>query len=93
MANVQMIAYSAPIMQHLVALLLIASSPTAIALPVAVPYVYRSRNPSLTQASSYSLDTLYHIAKYIDITGTARIGGIAEDCWQRDTMNHNGSDR
>lgn len=93
MANVQMIAYSAPIMQHLVALLMIASSPTTISLPVAVPYVYRSRNPALTQASSYSLDTLYHIAKHIDITGSARFGGVAEDCWLRDTLTHNGPER
>lgn len=93
MANVQMIAYSAVIMQHLIALLLIASSPTSISPPVSVPYVYRSRNPALTQATSYALDTLYHIAKYIDITGLSRVGNIAEDCWQRDTFHHQGNER
>lgn len=80
-------------MQHLVALLLVAACPTATALPVAVPYLSRSRNPALIQASSYSLDTLYHIAKYVDITGSARLEGSIEDCWLRDTLNMNPSDR
>jgi hypothetical protein len=93
MSNVQMIAYSAPIMQHLVALLLIALCPSAVAPPVAVPYVSRTRIPSLTQASSYCLDTLYHIAKYVDITGALRAGYITEDCWLRDTLGQNGLDR
>eukprot|EP00602_Paraphysomonas_sp_CaronLab_P002495 CAMPEP_0185038216 /NCGR_PEP_ID=MMETSP1103-20130426/33605_1 /TAXON_ID=36769 /ORGANISM="Paraphysomonas bandaiensis, Strain Caron Lab Isolate" /LENGTH=546 /DNA_ID=CAMNT_0027576547 /DNA_START=583 /DNA_END=2223 /DNA_ORIENTATION=+ len=93
MSNMQQIANSAPIVQHLVALLMVAASPSSTAPPVPNTHVSRLRNSSLTQASSYAVDTLYHIARYIDITGRRRLAITSEDCWLRDTFEYTGTDR
>jgi hypothetical protein len=89
----QIMSCSAPIVEHLVALVMVAACPTATAPPVVYAHMSRLRNSSLMQATSYAIDTMYHIGRYVDVTGKKRLSACTEDPWLKNSLHYDGLER
>jgi hypothetical protein len=75
--NVQMVSYSATIMRHVSALLLL-SDPTS---------------GMLMDATSYAMDILFHVALFVDISGTRRMKKPLAETWMTNPFQSTGVDR
>ena len=89
----QIMSCSAAVMEHLTALLMVAACPSATAPAVVSTHMSRLRNSSLMQASSYAIDTLYHIGRYVDITGQKRLTVSGDDLWLKNCLQYDGLQR
>lgn len=89
----QIMSCSASIVQHLVALIMVAACPAATAPPVVYAHMSRIRNSSLMQATSYAIDAMYHIGRYVDVTGKKRLSACSEDPWLKNSLHFDGLER
>lgn len=75
--NVQLVSYSASIIRHVSALLLISSPRSCI----------------MMEASSYALDILFHIGNHVDITGTRRMKKALSETWMTNPFEIQGLEK
>ena len=75
--NVQLVSYSATIIRHISALLLI-STPSGC---------------MMMECTSYALDILFHISIHTDITGTRRMKKTLSESWVTNPFESQGIDR